>query len=163
LITQALKAVGRKMEVIPDPTTVHFHLPNNLSVRIHREYDDFIAELTSKFPHEKEGILGFYGDCWKIFNSLNSLELKSLEEPIYLFGQFFQKPLECLTLAYYLPQNAGAIARKYIKDPQLLSFIDAEVRKKHYFFLTCTIFFTQIYIQNIAWISPFIFACSVSL
>ncbi|CAN8295249.1 unnamed protein product [Cochlearia groenlandica] len=126
LITQALKAVGRKMEVIPDPTTVHFHLPNDLSVRIHREYDDFIAELTSKFPHEKEGILGFYGDCWKIFNALNSLELKSLEEPIYLFGQFFQKPLECLTLAYYLPQNAGDIARKYIKDPQLLSFIDAE-------------------------------------
>ncbi|CAH2038725.1 unnamed protein product [Thlaspi arvense] len=126
LITQALKAVGRKMEVIPDPTTVHFHLPNDLSVQVHREYDDFITELTSKFPHEKEGILGFYGDCWKIFNSLNSLELKSLEEPIYLFGQFFQKPLECLTLASNLPQNAGAIARKYIKDPQLLSFIDAE-------------------------------------
>ncbi|XP_058762721.1 prolycopene isomerase, chloroplastic-like isoform X2 [Vicia villosa] len=62
----------------------------------------------------------------EIFNALNSLELKSLEEPIYLFGQFFQKPLECLTLAYYLPQNAGAIARKYIQDPQLLSFIDAE-------------------------------------
>ncbi|WCJ34141.1 Prolycopene isomerase chloroplastic [Euphorbia peplus] len=126
LITQALAAVGCKMEVIPDPTTVHFHLPNKLSVRIHREYDDFIAELTSKFPHEKEGILKFYGICWKIFNALNSLELKSLEEPIYLFGQFFQKPLECLTLAYYLPQNAGDIARKYIKDPELLSFIDAE-------------------------------------
>ncbi|KEH41810.1 carotenoid isomerase [Medicago truncatula] len=62
----------------------------------------------------------------EIFNALNSLELKSLEEPLYLFGQFFQKPLECLTLAYYLPQNAGAIARKYIQDPQLLSFIDAE-------------------------------------
>lgn len=30
--------------------------------------------------------------------------------------------------AYYLPQNAGDIARKYIKDSQLLSFIDAEVR-----------------------------------
>lgn len=29
--------------------------------------------------------------------------------------------------AYYLPQNAGDIARKFIKDPQLLSFIDAEV------------------------------------
>lgn len=29
--------------------------------------------------------------------------------------------------AYYLPQNAGGIARKYIKDPELLSFIDAEV------------------------------------
>ncbi|XP_038903754.1 prolycopene isomerase, chloroplastic isoform X2 [Benincasa hispida] len=126
LITQALSAVGCEMQVIPDPTTVHFHLPTNLSVRIHREYDEFIAELVSNFPHEKEGILKFYGDCWKIFNALNSLELKSLEEPIYLFGQFFQKPLECLTLAYYLPQNAGDLARKYIKDPRLLSFIDAE-------------------------------------
>ncbi|KAI4300611.1 hypothetical protein L6164_033967 [Bauhinia variegata] len=126
LITQALAAVGCQMQVIPDPTTVHFHLPNNLSVRVHREYYDFIEELTSSFPHEKEGILKFYGECWKIFNALNSLELKSLEEPLYLFGQFFQKPLECLTLAYYLPQNAGDIARKYIKDPRLLSFIDAE-------------------------------------
>ncbi|XP_061375943.1 prolycopene isomerase, chloroplastic-like isoform X1 [Gastrolobium bilobum] len=126
LITQALEAVGCQMQVIPDPTTVHFHLPNNLSVRVPREYDKFIEELTCNFPHEKEGILKFYGECWKIFNALNSLELKSLEEPLYLFGQFFQKPLECLTLAYYLPQNAGAIARKYIQDPQLLSFIDAE-------------------------------------
>ncbi|KAI9122143.1 hypothetical protein K1719_006832 [Acacia pycnantha] len=126
LITQALAAVGCQMQVIPDPTTVHFHLPNNLSVRVHREYDKFIEELVSYFPHEKEGIIKFYSECWKIFNSLNSLELKSLEEPLYLFGQFFQKPLECLTLAYYLPQNAGDIARKYIQDPQLLSFIDAE-------------------------------------
>ncbi|MBA0607238.1 hypothetical protein Godav_019574 [Gossypium davidsonii] len=126
LITQALAAVGREMEVIPDPTTVHFHLPNNLSVQVHREYSEFINELMSKFPHEKEGILKFYGECWKIFNALNSLQLKSLEEPIYLFGQFFQKPLECLTLGYYLPQNAGDIARKYVKDPDLLSFIDAE-------------------------------------
>ncbi|XP_045798970.1 prolycopene isomerase, chloroplastic-like [Trifolium pratense] len=115
------------MEVILDPTTVHFHLPNHLLVRVHREYDKFIEELTSYFPHEKDGILKFYGECWKIFNALNSLELKSLEEPLYLFGQFFQKPLECLTIAYYLLQNAGAIARKYIQDPQLLSFIDAEV------------------------------------
>ncbi|KAJ6914499.1 prolycopene isomerase [Populus alba x Populus x berolinensis] len=126
LITRALAAVGCEMEVIPDPTTVHFHLPNNLSVKVPKEYSDFISELTAKFPHEKEGILKFYGECWKIFNALNSLELKSLEEPIYLLGQFFQKPLECLTLAYYLPQNAGDIARKYIKDPELLSFIDAE-------------------------------------
>ena len=114
------------MEVIPDPSTVHFHLPNNLSVRVHREYADFLTELTTRFPHEKEGILKFYGECWKVsfslgfvfiltssyclpltliiactmqvFNALNSLELKSLEEPLYLFGQFFQKPLECLTL-----------------------------------------------------------------
>lgn len=29
--------------------------------------------------------------------------------------------------AYCLPQNAGDIARKYIKHPELLSFIDTEV------------------------------------
>lgn len=66
LITQALAAVGCKMEVIPDPTTVHFHLPNRLSVQVHRGYDDFISELTSKFPHEKEGINKFYNECWKV-------------------------------------------------------------------------------------------------
>lgn len=66
LITQALAAVGCKMQVLPDPTTVHFHLPNDLSVQIHREYSDFIAELVNKFPHEKEGILKFYGECWKV-------------------------------------------------------------------------------------------------
>ncbi|CAN6716824.1 unnamed protein product [Malus baccata var. baccata] len=126
LITQALAAVGCGMLVIPDPTTVHYHLPDNLYVLVHREYSEFISERTSKFPHEKQGILKFYGVCWKVFNALNSLELKSLEEPIYHFGQFFQKPVECLTLAYYLPQNAGDIACKYIQDPQLLSFIDAE-------------------------------------
>ncbi|KAL8129458.1 hypothetical protein V2J09_018613 [Rumex salicifolius] len=168
LITQALAAVGCKMQVLPDPTTVHFHLPNDLSVLVHKEYNQFVGELTTRFPHEREGILKFYGECWKIFNALNSLKLKSLEEPLYLFGQFFQKPVECLTLgnkiisliwaiilekmkmrvlepmnhqsvpqvypdimhlssaAYYLPQNAGDIARKFIKDPELLSFIDAE-------------------------------------
>lgn len=66
LITRALAAVGCEMEVIPDPTTVHFHLPNNLSVKVPKEYSDFISELTAKFPLEKEGILKFYGECWKV-------------------------------------------------------------------------------------------------
>lgn len=126
LITKSLEAVGRKMEVIEDPVTVHYHLPGGLSVRVHRGYEEFLAELINRFPHEEAGIRSFYTQCWKVFNSLNSLELKSLEEPLYLFGQFFRNPLACLTLAYYLPQNAGDLARKYIKDPDLLSFIDAE-------------------------------------
>lgn len=126
LITRALAEVGRKLELILDPTTVHYHMPNGLSVRVHRDYEAFLYELTSIFPHETQGIHSFYGECWRVFNALNSLELKSLEEPLYLFGQFFKNPIACLTLAYYLPQNAGDIARKYIKDPQLLSFIDAE-------------------------------------
>ncbi|RXH81302.1 hypothetical protein DVH24_005216 [Malus domestica] len=87
LITQALAAVGCEMPVIPDPTTVHYHLPDNLSVLVHREYSELISERTSKFPHEKQGILKFYGVCWKVFNASNSLELKSLEEPIYHVGR----------------------------------------------------------------------------
>jgi hypothetical protein len=73
LITKALEAVGHKLEVIPDPSTVHFHLPGDLSVLVHREYGDFIRELISKFPHEKEGILIFYGTCWKVTSQLFSL------------------------------------------------------------------------------------------
>ncbi|GAQ80118.1 carotenoid isomerase [Klebsormidium nitens] len=126
LLTRALAAVGKKMETIPDPAMVHYHLPDGLSVRVHRDYEEFIAELTSKFPHEKEGIRKFYDDCWKIFNALNSLDLKSLEEPRYLLGEFVKQPLACLTLAYFLPVNTGDVARKYIKDETLLRFIDIE-------------------------------------
>jgi len=39
----------------------------------------------------------------------------------------FTKSRFYLFSAYYLPQNAGDIARKFIKDQELLSFIDAEV------------------------------------
>ena len=45
-----------------------------------------MEELSARFPHEREGIKKFYGECWAVFNSLNSLELKSLEEPRYLLG-----------------------------------------------------------------------------
>lgn len=56
-------------------------------MKVWRDYDEFIAELTSKFPHEKKGIRKFYDECWRVFNSLNSLELKSLEELRYLLGR----------------------------------------------------------------------------
>lgn len=126
LITLALASVGKKIDVVPDPSQVLYHLPNGLDVRVHRQYEDFIEELVSKFPHEEEGIKKFYGDCWKVFNSLNSIELKSLEEPRYLMQQFFRAPLACLTLASFLGSNTGTVARKYIKDKELLRFIDME-------------------------------------
>uniref|UniRef100_A0A7I4CNY9 Amine oxidase domain-containing protein n=1 Tax=Physcomitrium patens TaxID=3218 RepID=A0A7I4CNY9_PHYPA len=75
LVTKSLAAVGRSLELIEDPVTVHYHLPGDLSVQVHREYDKFLVELISRFPHE---------------------------------------------------ENAGDIARKYMKDPNLLAFIDAE-------------------------------------
>ena len=145
LITKALEAVGKRLETVPDPTQVHYHLPRSaahpevstqrwfgrfsssgwggggvrrcggavtngeghipgrgggshhqhkhtethstmhastpptttthqgLEVRVWRAYDDFVAELTRRFPHEAAGIKAFYGECWRVFNALNSL------------------------------------------------------------------------------------------
>jgi prolycopene isomerase len=126
LLTRALKAVNVSLDTIPDPVQIHYHLPKDWELKVHRDYEKFLQELNQKFPHEREGIRKFYDECWKVFNCLNAIELLSLEEPKYLARVFFQNPLACLGLSKYLPKNAGEIARKYIKDPQLLKFIDIE-------------------------------------
>ncbi|MEB3278580.1 MAG: carotenoid isomerase [Lyngbya sp.] len=126
LLTRALEAVNVSLETIPDPVQIHYHLPEDLEVRVHRNYEKFLQQLIQKFPHEERGIRKFYDECWKVFNCLNSMELLSLEEPRYLMRVFFQNPGACLGLAQYLPQNAGEVARRYITDPQLLKFIDIE-------------------------------------
>lgn len=126
LLTRALDAVHVSLETVPDDVQIHYHLPNKLDLKVHRNYEKFLQELTAHFPHEREGIRRFYDECWKVFNCLNAMELLSLEEPRYLMQVFFQHPFACLGLAKYLPQNAGDLARRYIKDPHLLKFIDME-------------------------------------
>lgn len=126
LLTRALEAVNIKMETIPDPVQIHYHLPNGLDLKVHRDYEKFLQELIAHFPQEATGIRKFYDECWKVFNCLNAMELLSLEEPRYLTRVFFQHPFACLGLVQYLPQNAGDIARRYIRDPDLLKFIDME-------------------------------------
>ncbi|WP_013322256.1 carotenoid isomerase [Gloeothece verrucosa] len=126
LLTRALKAVNVSLETIADPVQIHYHLPEGLDLKVHRDYEKFLEELTSHFPHEREGIRRFYDECWKVFNCLNAMELLSLEEPRYLMRVFFQHPGACLGLLKYLPQNAGDVARRYISDPKLLKFIDME-------------------------------------
>jgi prolycopene isomerase len=126
LLTRALKAVGKHLETIPDPVQIHYHLPDGLDLKVHRDYEAFLHELIRKFPHEAIGIRRFYDDCWRVFNCLNEMDLLSLEEPRYLTRVFLQHPLACLGLVVYLPQNAGDIARRYIQDPNLLRFIDME-------------------------------------
>lgn len=126
LLTRALDAVNVKMETIADPVQIHYHLPNNLDLKVYRDYNRFLEELYNYFPEEKEGIRQFYDECWTVFNALNSMELLSLEEIRYLTRVFFQKPLACLSLVKYLPLNVGDVARKYIKNPELLKFIDME-------------------------------------
>ena len=126
LLTRALEAVNVSIETIPDPVSVQYHLPAGLELKVHKDYEKYLQELTAYFPHEKQGIRKFYDQCWKVFNCLNAMELLSLEEPRYLTRVFFQQPLACLGLVQYLPQNAGDIARRYIKDKKLLRFIDME-------------------------------------
>jgi prolycopene isomerase len=126
LLTRALEAVGMAIETIPDPVQIHYHLPNGLELKVHKDYEKFLHELSDRFPHEEKGIRQFYGECWKVFNCLNVMDLLSLEEIGYLTRVFFQHPFACLGLVKYLPQNAGDIARRFIRDPELLKFIDME-------------------------------------
>jgi prolycopene isomerase len=126
LLTRALDAVKVSIETIADPVQIHYHLPQGLDLKVERVYEKFLQNLTAYFPHEAKGIRRFYNECWQVFNCLNSMDLLSLEEPRYLLQTFLQHPLACLGLVKYLPQNVGKIARRYIKDPQLLKFIDIE-------------------------------------
>ena len=126
LLTRALKDVNEKCETIPDPVQLEYHLPNRFSISVDREYEKFINKLTKRFPHEKEGIKKFYETCAIVFNCLDSMPLLSIEDPTYLFKVFLKSPLSCLGLARWLPINAGDVARKFIKDPELLRFIDIE-------------------------------------
>ncbi|MDJ1181292.1 carotene isomerase [Roseofilum sp. BLCC_M91] len=126
LLTRALDAVDMSLDTYPDPVQIHYHLPGDLELKVHRDYEAFIQELSDRFPHERKGIRKFYDECWRVFNCLNAMELLSLEEPRYLMRVFFQHPLACLGLVKYLPQNVGDIARRTIRDPQLLKFIDIE-------------------------------------
>lgn len=37
-----------------------------LDVQVWRKYEDFVTELTARFPHEEDGIKAFYGECWMV-------------------------------------------------------------------------------------------------
>ncbi|WP_320668003.1 carotenoid isomerase [Prochlorococcus sp. MIT 1307] len=126
LLTRALADVGKKVETIPDPVQLAYHLPDNFNIAVDRNYEQFISDLTSLFPHEASGIKRFYGICWQVFNCLDSMPLLSIEDPAYLAKVFFKAPLACLGLARWLPVNVGDVAKRYIKDPKLLRFIDIE-------------------------------------
>jgi prolycopene isomerase len=126
LLTRALDAVNVSQEKIADPVQIHYHLPNGLDLKVDRVYENFLQNLIAYFPAEAKGIRDFYGECQRVFNCLNSMDLLSLEEPRYLLRVFFQHPLACLGLVKYLPQNVGDVAQRHIKDPELLKFIDIE-------------------------------------
>lgn len=82
-------------------------MSQGLDVKVWRDYEQFLQELSNRFPKERKGIRKFYDECWRVFNSLNSLELKSLEEPRYLLGREVSDSLStgCITKPF---QSIGA-------------------------------------------------------
>ncbi len=126
LLTRALLDVGQKCTTIPDPAQLAYHLPKDLKIVVDRDYEKFLSNLISQFPHEAKGIRSFYDVCWQVFNCLDAMPLLSIEDPTYLAKVFIKAPFACLGLARWLPFNVGDIARKYIKDKNLLRFIDIE-------------------------------------
>ncbi|KAF6002655.1 hypothetical protein F1559_001128 [Cyanidiococcus yangmingshanensis] len=128
LLTKALAAAGERLETVPDPVQIHYHLPERAlqHLRVYRDEERWLQELMDRFPTEREGIRRFYKECWQVFNALNALELRSLEEPRYLLRVFSQNPIACLTLLRYLGTNVGSIARRHIRDEILLRFIDID-------------------------------------
>ena len=131
LLTRALADVGQSCETIPDPVQLEYHLPNGLTMAVDRDYDGFIARMSDQFPHEAVGIRAFYNTCWQVFRCLDAMPLLSLEDPAYLAKVFFKAPLACLGLARWLPFNVGDVARKHIRDQELLRLIDMELSLIH--------------------------------
>ena len=78
LLTRALKDVNEKCETIPDPVQLEYHLPNNFSISVDKNYDQFIDKLSASFPNEKEGIRKFYDTCADVFKCLDSMPLLSI-------------------------------------------------------------------------------------
>ena len=126
LLTRALADVGQSCETVPDPVQLEYHLPDGLTMAVDRDYEGFIARMNSRFPHEAKGIRAFYDTCWQVFRCLDAMPLLSLEDPAYLAKVFFRAPLACLGLARWLPFNVGDVARKHIRDEELLRLIDME-------------------------------------
>ena len=126
LLTRALADVGQHCATVPDAVQLEYHLPDGLSMAVDRDYDDFITRMSARFPHEAKGICAFYETCWQVFRCLDAMPLLSLEDPAYLAKVFFKAPLACLGLARWLPFNVGDVAKKHIKDEDLLRLIDME-------------------------------------
>ena len=126
LLTRALADVGQHCATVQDAVQLEYHLPDGLTMAVDRDYDDFISRMSARFPHEEKGIRAFYETCWQVFRCLDAMPLLSLEDPAYLAKVFFKAPLACLGLARWLPFNVGDVAKKHIKDEDLLRLIDME-------------------------------------
>ena len=125
-VHKVLDELGETLDVVHDPVQIHYHLPGGREVRTHYDRDRFLDELVGIFPGEEKGIRRFYGRVDAFFQRLNRMPFESIEDVDHLVRVARSFPLGTMQLMYYSIVDIGRIARRYMKDPDLLSFIEIE-------------------------------------
>ncbi|PWW81360.1 amine oxidase [Prosthecochloris marina] len=124
--TRIFRKLGIDVPVISDPVQIHFHMPDGFDIPAYYEKEKFLGTLMERFPNEKEGIVAFYKELGSVHDILSSLPPGSLEDPIHILNVGSRHLGKILSLALKTFQSMGKSARKYIKDEELLKFIDME-------------------------------------
>lgn len=126
LHSRIFRRLGVQVPTIHDPVQIHYHLPNGFEVATHYEREKFLSELIARFPREANGIRRFYDELEKVFDIIRSFPVGSLEDARYLVSLAAKHPKKVAQLAYYSFKSMGEMARRFIKDEELLRFIDIE-------------------------------------
>ncbi|MEI6758147.1 MAG: FAD-dependent oxidoreductase [Chlorobium sp.] len=126
LHTRIFRKLGVEIATIPDPVQIHYHLPNDFAVPVYYDSKAFLGALVARFPHEAEGIVKFYRELEEVYEILNSLPAGSLEDVMHLASVGISFPAKTIALALKTFRSMGKTARRYIRDEELLRFIDIE-------------------------------------
>ena len=126
LHTRIFRKLGLQVQTIHDPVQIHYHLPNGFSVPTYYDRHTFLDVLSARFPHEREGIEKFYGELEAVHDILSSLPAGSLEDVVHLASVGIAFPAKTIALALKTFRSMGKTARRYIRDEELLKFIDIE-------------------------------------
>ncbi|MEI8185282.1 MAG: FAD-dependent oxidoreductase [Chlorobiaceae bacterium] len=126
LHTRIFRKLGIDVPTVHDPVQIHYHLPNDFSVPAYYDRHAFLDALSARFPHEREGIEKFYSELESVHEILGSLPAGSLEDIIHLLSIGVTSPAKAFSLALKTFRSMGKTARRYIRDEELLQFIDIE-------------------------------------
>jgi prolycopene isomerase len=125
-LSKVLDELGESIPTVFDPIQIHYHLPGGAEVRAHFDRERFLDELIAQFPREESGIRRFYGRVDAFFSRLNRMPFESIEDVRHLFDVVRRFPLGTVQLGYYSVVDVAGIARRYLRDPSLLAFVDLE-------------------------------------
>ena len=126
LHTRIFRKLGLHVPTIHDPVQIHYHLPNGFSIPAFYNRHEFLNALGARFPHERDGIEKFYNELEAVHDILSSLPAGSLEDVFHLASVGVTFPAKTIALALKTFRSMGKTARRFIRDEELLKFIDIE-------------------------------------